>query len=52
VIRLVAAVLAEQTDEWTEQRRYLGVEILTTARQAGTPSAPPEVVVPSTAISA
>jgi putative transposase len=52
VIRLAAAVLAEQTEEWTEQRRYMRVEILTKARQGGTPSAPPEVVVPSTAISA
>ena len=51
VIRLVGAVLAEQTDEWTEQRRYMGVEILAKARQAGTPAAPQEVV-PTTAISA
>jgi hypothetical protein len=25
-------VLAEQTDEWTEGRRYMGLEILTKAR--------------------
>ncbi len=35
IIRLVGAVLAEQNDEWTEQRRYMGPEILAACRKAG-----------------
>ena len=34
LIRLVGAVLAEQHDEWTEMRRYIGLDILAKSRQA------------------
>ncbi|GAA4845128.1 IS256-like element IS1081 family transposase [Luteimicrobium xylanilyticum] len=41
IVRLIGAVLAEQTDEWAEGRRYLGLDLLarcrlTTATATGT----------------
>jgi hypothetical protein len=33
----LGAVLAEQNDEWTESRRYMGLEILAACRKAGQP---------------
>ena len=46
LIRLVGAVLAEQHDEWTEGRRYLGLDVLARARVTAVPdpaTAPEEV---------
>ncbi|WP_454159291.1 transposase [Microbacterium lacticum] len=43
IIRLVSAVLAEQTDEWAEGRRYLGLDILAKSRLTLIPDTGTEV---------
>jgi len=53
LVRLVGAVLAEQHDEWTEMRRYIGLDILTRSRLAKiTDSNPTDPEVTMTAITA
>jgi len=43
IVRLVGAVLAEQTDEWAEGRRYLGLEVLARSRVNIVPTTGPEI---------
>jgi putative transposase len=43
IIRLVGGVLAEQTDEWAEGRRYLGLDILARSRMRAVPDTGSEV---------
>jgi putative transposase len=52
LIRLVGAVLAEQHDEWTEMRRYIGLDILARSRARATPDTSSPEEVPLTAITA
>src|SRR6185437_2843285 len=44
LIRLVGAVLAEQHDEWTEMRRYIGLDVLARSRISATATSPAEEV--------
>ena len=43
IVRLVGAVLAEQTDEWAEGRRYLGLDVLARSRINIVPTTEPEI---------
>ena len=43
IVRLVGAVLAEQTDEWAEGRRYLGLDVLARSRMNLVPTTEPEI---------
>ena len=44
LIRLVGAVLAEQHDEWTEMRRYIGLDVLARSRMSTTAASSAEEV--------
>jgi transposase-like protein len=43
IVRLVGAVLAEQTDEWAEGRRYFGLEVLARCRVNIVPTTDTEI---------
>lgn len=47
IIRLVGGVLAEQTDEWAEGRRYLGLDVLARSRMRLIPHTESEVTTDS-----
>lgn len=44
IARLIGAVLAEQHDEWAEQRRYLGLELMARCRLILEPKKTEEVI--------
>ncbi len=52
LIRLVGAVLAEQHDEWTEGRRYLGLDILARSRITLAPASTTTEVSPASDLQA
>ena len=47
IIRLVGAVLMEQTDEWAEQHRYMGLEVLAKSRLTRPEDTTAEEVLPA-----
>lgn len=49
VIRLVGAILAEQTDEWAIAKRYMSADSLKTERHAGTPAGDPRPAIEAAA---
>jgi len=52
LIRLVGAVLAEQHDEWTEGRRYLGLDVLARSRITRAPASTSTEVNPASDLQA
>lgn len=52
IVRLVGAVLAEQTDEWVETKRYIGLEVLARCRLTSVPDTGIEEVTETLALTA